>query len=637
MVLSITSVVGILAVPEQANAGFISSITCIIAPASCSLAIAQSLLPSLFAELGNMYMWVMSLLLSFAGTLLNISIVLTMNMKVIYDSTPAIEQLWILIRNISSIFIIFGLLLVSIQTILDVGKNGVGNMVKNIIIAGMLINFSLFFTKTLIDASNLISLSIYRSIAPTSQNVNITKDDLSTIVSKTFDSGGISSVFMSSLKIQTIYDPAGKIQQDGTKSFMNIIIASVVGGTIMFIAALSFFAASIAFIIRIVVLLLLLSSSPIYFVGMIFPEVESKISKKWEGWLISELIFMPAYLFLMYFAMSFISSNNEGFFALLDKNRGGVDSNINFSLISLLLQYSIALVLINIPLIVAVQMGGTGAKWGETAKNWAGGKIKGVAGRQTLGRLGGALGSGFDSMAAKVDGGTKKYLKFGASVLRKTNISQGIRGKLTEMEKGKYGSKYSNEDIDKEDKDRARVIVGIQRSQKQQEAIDQVLAGGAAPTPAMVDHLGKVVGGMTNKEIEKLKYKTLNDPNFISHLSSSQFDKLIESDNINDKEKQDLKDTRKATFDSMLSAGTTLTVNAIKDKVKLLSGKDLSKLDSSIFRNTDVVNSLTPGQLKEMTDMDAGIRADIGNHIRSLARNTHKARGYIEDNINQWS
>jgi hypothetical protein len=163
----------------------------------------------------------------------------------------------------------------------------------------------------------------------------------------------------------------------------------------MILAALSFFAAAIAFIVRLVVLLLLMAFSPIYFVGMIFPTIEQKVSKKWEGWLVAELTFMPVYLLLMYVALSFISTmdpgdKSKGFFAAIDiatsNGSAAVASasgeNIMLYMIGIILQYTIAFILILIPLFAALQMGGISAQWGNTAKKWVGGMIsKNIGGR----------------------------------------------------------------------------------------------------------------------------------------------------------------------------------------------------------------------------------------------------------------
>ena len=130
--------------------------------------------------------------------------------------------------------------------------------------------------------------------------------------------------------------------------------------------------------------------SPIYFVGMIFPDLE-KYAKKWTGMLYSMCIFMPVYLFLMYVAMSVLNDPNFFAFARVTTNTtnltgGAAGSLIGPSLIGVVLQYIIAIFLINAPLAAAISVASEGAdfmanmmksvsKWGQGAivnsQKWA--------------------------------------------------------------------------------------------------------------------------------------------------------------------------------------------------------------------------------------------------------------------------
>src|SRR3989344_7328978 len=108
LILMTLTVVGVAVVPQRVEAGWVSTLACIVSPNKCAVEIiGESVLVSLVASIGNLLLLLSSWTLSLAGMILNISIVLTMNIKAIYEATPAIKQIWIIIRNISSIFIIF--------------------------------------------------------------------------------------------------------------------------------------------------------------------------------------------------------------------------------------------------------------------------------------------------------------------------------------------------------------------------------------------------------------------------------------------------------------------------------------------------------------------------------------------------
>ena len=205
LTIMVLTVAGVAFTPHKAEASWYCLF---LGPQACVVSHGGGLIiDSLAVSIGNLVLSVAAFFLTITGIILNISIILTMNIKAIYEATPAIDQVWLVIRNISSIFIIFGLLYASIATILDVGKVNVSTWVKNIIVAGLLINFSLFFTKVLIDTSNLVSLQFYRAIVPSSQNSTISKDGIGGILSSSFTSGtGIAEIFMTDLRINKIYD-----------------------------------------------------------------------------------------------------------------------------------------------------------------------------------------------------------------------------------------------------------------------------------------------------------------------------------------------------------------------------------------------------------------------------------------------
>jgi len=444
-------ILGVVLMPHVASADWMSDLSCIFDPAKCVEKAGLNLLSNLAASIGNLVLMVSSWFLSLAGIVLNISIILTMNIKVIYQSTPAIGEVWIVIRNISSMFIIFGLIFTSIQTILDVGKPNVKGLIINIIIAGLLINFSLFFTKTLIDASNLVSLQFYRAISPDSKNVNLATGDLSTIVSSGWSGVGLSNIFMQSLKIPSVYStPKGFLGSDGETNFTRIFISTIAGSALMIFAALSFFAAAIAFIIRVVLLLLLMAFSPVYFIGMMFPQIKTSVSAKWEDLLIGQLLFMPAYLLLMYVAMKFIAG--PGFFAALDIARTSSatgPAGILLSTVGLLLQFTIAFILINAPLVVAIKLGGKSTEWGNNAKKWASDRLKSVSGsawHNTGGRAASKISENesFKTFASKSIAGewalrgargvaTNYNVKLDKQVARKTQFANSLGFDKNEM------------------------------------------------------------------------------------------------------------------------------------------------------------------------------------------------------------
>lgn len=356
----------------------------------------KALVNDVFSNVSYAILYITSYLVLVSGVFLNVSIVLTTHIGDFFNSIPALQEIWVIVRNLSSIFIIFMLLYSSITTILGVDGPSMKNLIKNIVMAGLLINFSLFFVKIGIDASNLVSLQFYRAIAPgASEDASITSG---------YRAVGLSNVFMNSLKIPTIYQNNGILKTlDVTAS---IGLATVMGTIVMITAALSFFAAAIMFSIRTAILIFVMALSPVFFAGMIFPTIKKEVSDKLFGILKNQLIFMPVYLFLMYVSLKFISS--DGFSKIFNPGTG-VDATgggpLGVTFIGILIQYVIALLFINAPLVFAIQLGGIGAKWVPGSKNvgdvaqWFGASTA----RNTLGYAANRIGESerFRSIIAK--------------------------------------------------------------------------------------------------------------------------------------------------------------------------------------------------------------------------------------------
>ncbi len=107
-----------------------------------------------------------SLLTGLGGLVLNGAIYHTVvNVSENYNNLPAINEAWKVIRDIANMAFIFVLLYAAIQQILGIGKDVKGLIVRVIVVA-VLINFSLFFTKFIIDMSNILALTFYDAMVP---------------------------------------------------------------------------------------------------------------------------------------------------------------------------------------------------------------------------------------------------------------------------------------------------------------------------------------------------------------------------------------------------------------------------------------------------------------------------------------
>ena len=375
--------------------------------------ILGNMLTDAAAWISTMMLNICSIFLMITGALLNTSIVMTMHIKDFVDNTPGVYLVWQTIRDVSGMFIIFMLLYASFKIIIGFDTvGGVGNLIKNIVIAGILINFSFFITSLLIDASNIVSLALYQGIMgnDTSQTVaaNSTSSNCqsstgsgndtckiaeSMIKNPATSTAGMAAIFLNILKPQSIYKQGTASPNTSSVSkAMQILIQGLVGCALMLIASFSFLFASIAFIVRLITLILLLGFSPIWFAAWVVPKLDDQ-AKKFTDLLKSNLIFMPVYLLLLYASLRFINSSKM--FTSPGSNSPAIPGLelLPLNYMTLAINDFFAIFLLNLPLVAALMLGGATTemanKWTNSVKGWSKKQVQGAGSmlaRNTAGR-----------------------------------------------------------------------------------------------------------------------------------------------------------------------------------------------------------------------------------------------------------
>jgi hypothetical protein len=189
----------------------------------------------------------------------------------------AIDNIWIIIRDICNLAFIFGFIYLGIRTIIDPESASVKRTLTQIIIGALLINFSLFIVKFVIDFSNLVSFHVYNAMIS--------------------GSGSLSMKIFDMLGLVTFYNDGVKAASLSDMSAGGMIWYYIMGALLLFIAAFVFFAAAILLIVRFVALIFIMIASPVLFAATVFPKTEEYSKKLW-GHLISYSLFAPLYLLL---------------------------------------------------------------------------------------------------------------------------------------------------------------------------------------------------------------------------------------------------------------------------------------------------------------------------------------------------
>lgn len=603
-----------------------------------------SVLNETAAWFSHLILTIMSLWVTLTGALLNVSITLTLQIKDFVDSTQGVYIVWQTIRDISGMFIIFMLLYASFKIILN-QEGGVGNLIKNVVIVGILINFSFFIVSLLIDASNIASLTLYRSIVVNSSSTpavidaqtakdcqptdgqTIGKVNTCVITSQMFkgSEGGISDIFLTFLKPQLIQNSGGPVSTNAPADAkpLEIIIQGVVGSIIMFTVGFSFLLAALAFIVRFIFLIILLAFSPIWFASWVIPQLADK-AKTFTTQLTAQLIFMPVYLLLLYASLRILSASTV--FTNPPAAFSGSGASLTFipmNYIVLAVNDFFIIFLLNIPLVTAMSMGGMASEWINADKFGAKGMWRSVGKN-----VGGYVGT---RTAGKWAGQLDKSI--GNTRIGNTLLARDIRSAtLGSVAKSKMGGSRNYEELGKAEADVKKQGTSINRV----SALKNALASRSVTT----SQLNALIKPMNEKERLSLGADILKNPEIAKHLKKSDFEAIKKSDDFTDEEKESIKNVRTAAFGSAVGAGEK---DVVKHMMENMEVDDLMK-HASLLNNEHVVANLKPGMLKKLSEegLSAAQKRAIGQEIYmwslkpSSGGATHAAYSFVDKNAKEW-
>ena len=287
----------------------------------------------------------------------------------------AVDTVWVNVRDIFNITFIFGLIYIGFKMILDSSNSETQRWLVNLIMAALLVNFSLFFTKVVIDVSNTIATEIVQTGF---QGVTISEFFIDQI--------GLGVVF--GIDSKTL----GNIATEASMSWGFIFSSMIMLTVLTFVLA----SGAMLLIIRFAVLLFYMVLSPFMFIGWVFPQLQKYTTEYWTGFL-GRAFFAPLYLLFVYLSAQiiekyFVSFGNPNLGAATGQSGG---ANFQPGLESTLPPFILASVFLIMSLVIANKLGANGASAVISAGKGMSQKFRGAvqrgAGNATLG-LGGVLG-----------------------------------------------------------------------------------------------------------------------------------------------------------------------------------------------------------------------------------------------------
>lgn len=322
--------------------------------------------------IGRLIAWIGGSLLDVSLSLFVVNMVGTMEALGLDN---VIDYVWSLIRDLFNIAFIFGLILIGFRIIWGIDDSGAKRNLGSLIVAALLINFSLFVTQLVVDFGNIAAVEISTQfVTPSSSNWNILGLPIRDISSSFIEAASLDKVSNNTLTMATEL-ATGRIELP--QRSLNILDAIGLGLVVclMFaIIGITFAAGAFLMITRFFTLFVLMIFSPIMFLGMVLPNFKKRSSDWWSS-LFKQTIVGPAFLFMLWVALYAMKAMTV---ALGEQQL----NTITFIISSILVAGFVWMALK-----VAQNLGGAGGKWavstaGNAAFSFGGGIMRGTVGRR---------------------------------------------------------------------------------------------------------------------------------------------------------------------------------------------------------------------------------------------------------------
>lgn len=304
----------------------------------------------------------------------------------------ALYPIWIIIRQIVSLFVVFAGLFLGFMYIINKGDE-FKKYIPWVVIFALFVNFSYPITRALIDVSNVISLNIYTSAVGS----NALTGSTGNIITGEKTPGAI---IRNKLGLQGLVDYAinGAKEGEGVLNKIDNTPSALLAVIFIAYAAWIFFKVTMLLVSRTAVLVFLIIASPILLVDTVIPKLGPTAAKLREMFF-QQLFLGPIFTIMLAITLKFLdvfkSSGALGGSATLDTMSSGTGSSTIVMFFNLLMM----LVMLKIMITVTESTSGSVGKAISGAVGTVGGFALGAAtggagliGRATIGRAAAKLG-----------------------------------------------------------------------------------------------------------------------------------------------------------------------------------------------------------------------------------------------------
>lgn len=257
---------------------------------------------TMISKITNVILNFVSFIAYIVGKLFDYSLELSINSAQFFKQLGVVEVTWSFIRDILNMTFIFILLWTAVQILIgNEAKYNAKQVLTKVIIVAILINFSLFAAKLMVDGSNIVSLKMYEAMKSNTESADAT----------------ISERIMNTVGLSTLYNISEIFNENKTKAPSScandpgaLITVSIMGSIFLIILCLALGLAAILFLVRLVNIIFLFIKSPLWVWGYVLPgnKFVSKQKDEWWAQMKHVLIFPIAYLFWMLVAVIIFDS-----------------------------------------------------------------------------------------------------------------------------------------------------------------------------------------------------------------------------------------------------------------------------------------------------------------------------------------
>lgn len=498
----------------------------------------------------------------------------------------SVDILWTIVRDVFNLTFIFGLVYIGLKMILRSGDSQARSALVSLILAALLVNFSLFITKFVVDFSNIAAAQIAGAFM---------REGTYQISGSFMNIMGVTDVFNSRGSLDNIARGSAGLTFIFGTMFLYIILAFV------------FLAGGIMLIIRYVVLIIYMILSPVMFLGWVFPGFAGASKDFWNKFL-TRAFFAPAYLLMLYFSNQILvnmrgaNDINAGSISQAFSGQAGPSSG---SFAAVFPFFFMAAGFLIASLVVAQKMGSVGASTaisvGKRAANR--GRQLAVGGTANMARYGLDRAAAMDPNK-KTPAVLRPFRSLTRATARGLNVV-GVRDgldtaakpwtSLGEARKKREAAQAGRDSAARQQDTVAAGMAAQTELEKLNNLTGPLTADQLARKKALedtVDKMAQTVSTMSTKMFEEMTEKQLESVS--EYMTNSQVESVMKSDNMTDAQKGLITKKRQESIEKIL----TTSGGSLAEEVTKLSIEQIETMGESWIN--DNVKHFSKSQMDDL-------------------------------------